>query len=78
MLGRGQTEAHHILQLVLEVRILAERNGSDSVGLYAMAGPDSLHKRGGHGQEPSHGAGRPGGGDVRLGLGGRSSSECAR
>ena len=33
MLGRVQIQGHHILQLVLEVRVLAEREGSDPVGL---------------------------------------------
>ena len=32
MLGRVQRQAHHILQLVLEVRIPAELKGPDSVG----------------------------------------------
>jgi hypothetical protein len=68
MLGRVQIQAHHILQLVLEVRILAELEGPDPVGLQAMGSPDSLHERGVCTQMPSQGAGRPVGGGGRLRL----------
>ena len=59
MLGRVQIQGHHILQLVLEVRILAEREGSDPVGFQAMGGPDPLHERRIRPQAPSQGARSP-------------------
>ena len=71
MLGRVQIQAHHILQLVLEVRSLAEREGPDSVGFQTIGRPDPLHERRIRPQVPSPGAGRPVGGARRCPLGRR-------
>ena len=71
MLGRVQIQAHHILQLVLEVRSLAEREGPDSVGFQTISRPDPLHERRIRPQVPSPGAGRPVGGARRCRLGRR-------
>ena len=71
MLGRVQVQAHHILQLVLDVRILAELEGPDPVGLQAMSPPDPLHIRGIRSQIPGQGAGGPVGGAGRCYLGRR-------
>ena len=71
MLGRVQIQTHHILQLVLEVRILAELEGPDPVGLQTMGGPDPMHEGGIRTQMPRQGAGRPVGGGGRLRLGRR-------
>ena len=76
MLGRVQIQAHHILQLVLEVRISTELKGPDPVGLQAMGGPDPLHERGIRAQVPRQGAGRPVGGGGRRRLGRRLQNAC--
>ena len=76
MLGRVQIQAHHILQLVLEVRILAELEGPDPVGLQAMGGPDPLHEGGIRPQIPGQGAGRPVGGAGRCYLGRCLQNAC--
>ena len=76
MLGRVQIQAHHILQLVLEVRIPAEFKGPDPMGLQAMGGPDSLHERGVRAQVPGQGAGRPVGGGGRCRVGRRLQNAC--
>ena len=71
MLGRVQIQAHHILQLVLEARFLAELEGPDSVGLQTMGSPDSLDERRIRPQVPSQGAGAPAGGARWCRLGRR-------
>ena len=71
MLGRVQIQAHHILQLALEMRIPTEFKGPDPVGLQAMGGPDPMHERGIRVQVPGQGAGRPVGGGGRCRLGRR-------
>ena len=76
MLGRVQIQGHHILQLVLEVRILAELEGPDPVGLQAMGGPDPLHERGIRPQILGQGAGRPVGGTGRCDLRRRRQNAC--
>ncbi len=76
MLGRVQIQAHHILQLVLEVWILAELEGPDSVGVQPMGSPDPLHERRIRPQMPSQGAGRPVSGSGRGRLGRRLQDTC--
>jgi hypothetical protein len=76
MFGRVQIEAHHIFQLVLEVRILAELDGPDSVGLQPMGSPDPLHQRRIRPQVPSQGTGGPVGGVGRGRLGRRLQNAC--
>ena len=71
MLGRVQIQAHHILQLVLEVGISTEFKGPDPVRLQAMGGPDPMHERGIRAQVSGQGAGGPVGGRRRLRLGRR-------
>lgn len=74
MLGRVQIQPHHILQFVLEVRILTELEGSDSVGLETMGSPDPLHERRMRPQVSRQGAGRPVGGTGRCRLNGRDDA----
>ena len=45
MLGRVQIESDNIFQLIREVRIVADLEAVNAVGLEAVASPDAAHRR---------------------------------
>ena len=65
---RIQIQPHHIAQLLLETRVVAELEGADQVRLEAVGAPHPVDEAVGRVQMPCHRPTRPMGGVVRCRL----------